>query len=117
MRLPRSLSLDRIIQLLRHRYDEISKEPLPERWIELINYLNEKERAAADNAPRVPVREVSEDPIQVSGGERTALSGLNEQEVMAVAEHEHVGDIAAAAIGRSLLKKPNGAGKIRDMMR
>src|SRR5437879_808513 len=46
-----------------------------------------------------------------------ALSGLTEQEVMAIAEHEQVPEIAAAAIGRYWLKKPNGAGKIRDMMR
>ena len=35
-----------------------------------------------------------------------ALCGLTEQEVMAIAEHEHVPEIAAAAIGRYLL---NGA--------
>jgi hypothetical protein len=46
-----------------------------------------------------------------------ALCGLTEQEVVAIAEHEHVPEIAAAAIGRYLLKKPNGPAKIRDMMR
>jgi hypothetical protein len=46
-----------------------------------------------------------------------ALSGLTEQEVMAIAEHEHVPEIAAAAIGRYLLKKPKGPEKIRDMIR
>jgi hypothetical protein len=46
-----------------------------------------------------------------------ALCGLTEQEVMAIAEHEHVPEIAAAAMGRYLLKKPNGPEKIRDMMR
>src|SRR5438128_1126590 len=46
-----------------------------------------------------------------------ALCGLTEQEVMAIAEHEHVPEIAAAAIGRYWLKEPNGAEKIRDMMR
>jgi hypothetical protein len=46
-----------------------------------------------------------------------ALCGLTEKEVLAVAEHEHVPEIAAAAIGRYLLKEPNGAQKIRDMMR
>ena len=45
------------------------------------------------------------------------MCGLTEQEVMAIAEHEHVPEIAAAAIGRHLLKKPNGAEKIRDMIR
>lgn len=33
------------------------------------------------------------------------------------AEHELVPEIAAAAIGGYLLKEPNGADKIRDMMR
>ena len=46
-----------------------------------------------------------------------ALCGLTEKEVLAIAEHEHVPEIAAAAIGRYLLKEPNGPGKIRDMMR
>jgi hypothetical protein len=46
-----------------------------------------------------------------------ALCGLTEQEVMAIAEHEHVPEIAAAAMGRYLLKKPNGPEKIRDMVR
>jgi hypothetical protein len=46
-----------------------------------------------------------------------ALCGLTEQEVLAIAEHEHVPEIAAAAIARYLLKEPHGAGKIRDMMR
>ena len=46
-----------------------------------------------------------------------ALCGLTEKEVLAIAEHEHVREIAAAAIGRYLLKEPNGPGKIRDMMR
>ena len=46
-----------------------------------------------------------------------ALCGLTEQEVMAIAEHEHVPEIAAAAMGRYLLKKPDGAEQIRDMIR
>ena len=46
-----------------------------------------------------------------------ALCGLTEQEVMAIAEHEQVPEVAAAAIGKYLLKEPNGPTKIRDMMR
>jgi len=45
-----------------------------------------------------------------------AMCGLTEQEVMAIAEHEHVPEIAAAAMGRYLLKKPNGAEQIRNMI-
>ena len=46
-----------------------------------------------------------------------AMCGLTEDEVMAIAEHEHVPEIAAAAMGRYLLKKPDGAEQIRDMIR
>jgi hypothetical protein len=46
-----------------------------------------------------------------------AICGLTEDEVMAIAEHEHVPEIAAAAIARYLLKKPDGAERIRDMIR
>jgi hypothetical protein len=46
-----------------------------------------------------------------------AMCGLTEDEVMAIAEHEHVPEIAAAAMGRYLLKKPHGAEQIRDMIR
>jgi hypothetical protein len=45
------------------------------------------------------------------------MCGLTEEEVMAIAEHEHVPEIAAAAMARYLLKKPDGAEQIRDMMR
>jgi hypothetical protein len=45
------------------------------------------------------------------------MCGLNEKEVMAIAEHEHVPEIAAAAMGRYLLKQPDGPRMIRDMMR
>ena len=46
-----------------------------------------------------------------------ALCGLNEQEVLAIAEHEHIPEIAAAAMGRYMLKGPHGPEKIRDMIR
>lgn len=46
-----------------------------------------------------------------------ALCGLTEQEVMAIAEHEHIPDIVAAAMARYLLKEPEGPEKIRDMIR
>jgi len=46
-----------------------------------------------------------------------AFSGLTKQEVDAIAEHEHVPEIAAAAMARYLLKEPHGAEKIGDMIR
>ena len=45
------------------------------------------------------------------------MCGLTEKEVMAIAEHEHVPEMASAAMARYLLKKPGGAEQIRDMMR
>jgi hypothetical protein len=35
-----------------------------------------------------------------------ALCGLTQDEVHALAEHEHIPDIAAAALGQCLLKQP-----------
>jgi len=37
-----------ISKALRDNYDRVADEPLPERWVELIHYLNERERAEAD---------------------------------------------------------------------
>ena len=34
----------RINDALRRHYNEVVNEPLPKRWIDLIEYLNEKER-------------------------------------------------------------------------
>ena len=35
---------ERIGRVLRAQYDETDHEPLPKRWIDLLNYLNEKDR-------------------------------------------------------------------------
>jgi hypothetical protein len=34
-----------ISKALRANYNEVAKEPLPERWVDLINHLNDRERA------------------------------------------------------------------------
>ena len=36
---------ERINATLREQYDDVASEPLPKRWIDLITYLNQKERA------------------------------------------------------------------------
>lgn len=46
-----------------------------------------------------------------------ALCGLTEAEVLALAEHEHIPEIAAAALGQYVLSQPHGAETIRDMIR
>jgi hypothetical protein len=35
-------------KLLHAKTDKIAREPLPRRWVELIHYLDDKERAQAD---------------------------------------------------------------------
>lgn len=45
-----------------------------------------------------------------------AFCGLTEDEVMAIAEHEHVPEIAAAAMAEYLLKQRRGADKIHCMI-
>jgi hypothetical protein len=45
-----------------------------------------------------------------------ALSGLSRAEVEAIAEHEHCGEVAAAALGNYLLHRRRGVETIRDMI-
>ena len=51
MHLEHSSSIRQIGKLLRLHYNEVADEPLPRRWVDLINYLNAKERAATRDAP------------------------------------------------------------------
>ena len=44
------------------------------------------------------------------------LSGLREDEILALAEHEHIPEIAATALGAYLLHRPDGPQKIRAMI-
>jgi hypothetical protein len=45
------------------------------------------------------------------------MCGLTKEEVLAIAEHEHIPEIAAAALGDYLLHQEHGAETIRDMLR
>ena len=45
-----------------------------------------------------------------------ALCGLTEKEVQALAEHEQIGDIQAAALAQCLLGQPDGCRKIGAMI-
>jgi len=45
-----------------------------------------------------------------------ALCGLTRDEVLALAEHEHIPDIAAAALGQYLLSQPTGCRAILQMI-
>lgn len=45
-----------------------------------------------------------------------AMCGLTEDEVLAIAEHEHIPEIAAAGLGDYLLTCEHGAARICDMI-
>lgn len=45
-----------------------------------------------------------------------AFCGLTEKEVLSIAEHEHIPEIAAAAMAEYLVRLEHGAEKIRDMI-
>jgi aryl-alcohol dehydrogenase-like predicted oxidoreductase len=46
-----------------------------------------------------------------------ALCGLTEEQVLAIAEHEHVPEIVATSIAHQLLTKKHGPTRVRDMIR
>jgi len=52
----------------------------------------------------------------ISQEDCTAMCGLDEREVAAIAEHEHVPEIAAAALASYLLHKAGGEKVIRQML-
>ncbi len=45
-----------------------------------------------------------------------AFSGLTEEEVLAIAEHEHVPEIVATALAQYLLQRNHGLERVRDMI-
>src|SRR5208337_3112906 len=45
-----------------------------------------------------------------------AFCGLTEEEVLAIAEHEHLPEIAATALANYLLHQEHGTEKVRDMI-
>ncbi len=42
--------------------------------------------------------------------------GLTEEEVLAIAEHEHLPEIAATALAQYLLSQEHGSERVRDMI-
>ena len=49
-------------------------------------------------------------------GDCIGMCGLTEEEVLAVAEHEHLPDVAATALAQYLLSREHGSEQIRDMI-
>jgi hypothetical protein len=54
--------------------------------------------------------------VMISLEDCFGLCGLDENEVTAISEHEHIPDIAAAALASYLLKQPHGGEMIRTMI-
>jgi hypothetical protein len=48
-----STFLQLISRALRANYDAVAREPLPERWVDLIHRLNDRERRELDQPSRV----------------------------------------------------------------
>jgi hypothetical protein len=46
-----------------------------------------------------------------------ALCGLSEEEVLAIAHHEHIPEIAAAELGNYLVRTPEGEMRIKAIIR
>ena len=44
------------------------------------------------------------------------MCGLTEEEVLAIAEHEHLPEVAATALAQYLLSREHGSEKVRDMI-
>jgi hypothetical protein len=55
-------------------------------------------------------------PVMISLEDCFGLCGLDENEVAAISEHEHIPDIAATALASYLLKQPHGGEMIRTMI-
>ena len=45
-----------------------------------------------------------------------AFSGLSEDEVLAIAEHEHLPEVAACALAEYLMQQEHGPERIREMI-
>ena len=44
------------------------------------------------------------------------MCGLTEEEILAIAEHEHLPEVAATALAQYLLSREHGSEKVRDMI-
>ena len=54
--------------------------------------------------------------LMISLEDCVGLSGLTEEEVLAIAEHEHIPEIAASALGQYLSRQERGIEQLRDMI-
>lgn len=54
--------------------------------------------------------------MMISFEDCVAMCGLSREEIAAIAEHEHIPEMAAAALGNYLLGNEHGIETIRDMI-
>ena len=80
-----------------------------EREAELARIISHKDIKRAE-APRARI------VAMITLDDCIAFCGLTQEEVLAVAEHEHVPEITAAAMAEYLVALPHGGEKIRDMI-
>ncbi len=64
-----------------------------------------------------PMVELPHRRVMISIDDCIALCGLTEDEVLAIAEHEHIPEIVAASLAADLLRRGDGPEHIRDMIR
>ena len=67
---------------------------------------------ASNNAARAGLG-----PNMITLEDCIGLCGLTEEEVLAIAEHEHLPEVAATALAQYLLSHEHGSEKVRDMIR
>jgi hypothetical protein len=48
--------LSSITKALRANFEDVANEPLPQRWVDLIHHLNEREHIDAERPPDTPKR-------------------------------------------------------------
>ena len=84
-------------------------------------FLNQRSTIFAIQFPGIAVTTrsgtlVSNRTNMISIEDCIALCGLDEEQVLAIAEHEHIPEIAAAALADYLLHKKRGPEMIREMI-
>jgi hypothetical protein len=81
----------------------------------LLIEINLRLLCAAYHCPNPAFGSEREVPM-ISREDCIALCGLDADEIDAIAEHEHLGDVQAAALAQYLLHASHGAEKIRGMI-
>ena len=59
---------------------------------------------------------ISHDGEMITLEDCVGFCGLSEEEVLAIAEHEHLPEIAATALAQYLLSQEHGSERVRDMI-